>query len=184
MPYGRDFAVGGVSSLISPVFGSSRPTRLAFCAVNQRIPLWSKISVCGSFTSGSGILYSMTAPVFGSSLPISAPVLPVYQMLPSLSSSRPWGPECGVLSAYSLVAPVLGSIRPSVFVIWPVYQRDPSRVASGSWGRDAGVAAGHVLIETVAGPAITAPAGLAFSGKFLARYSVTVASWSGGMATP
>src|SRR5207248_7850372 len=120
--YGRDFAVGGVSSLISPVFGSSRPTRLAFCAVNQRIPLWSKISVCGSFTSGSGILYSVTAPVFGSSLPINAPVLPVYQMLPSLSSTNPWGPEWDVLRGYSLNRPVLGSSRPSTLFIWPVYQ--------------------------------------------------------------
>src|SRR6266849_2965045 len=48
MPYGRDFGEGGVSSLISPVFGSSRPMRLAFWTVNQRMPLRSKISVCGS----------------------------------------------------------------------------------------------------------------------------------------
>ena len=38
---------------------------------------------------------SVTAPDFGSSLPISEAVLPVNQMLPSLSSVRPWGPVCG-----------------------------------------------------------------------------------------
>src|SRR5919204_424571 len=169
MPYGRDFAVGGVSSLISPVLGSRRPTRLAFWAVNQRIPLWSKISVWGSFTSGSGILYSVTAPVLGSSLPIRAPVLPVYQMLPSLSASRPCGPECGVLSGYSLKAPVLGSSRPSTLAIWPVYQSDPSAVASGSCGREPGVGTGHSFIETFTGPETTTPGGLGFSGKFLVR---------------
>src|SRR5229473_1897868 len=136
MPYGRDFGVGGVSSLISPVFGSSRPTRLAFCAVNHRIPLWSKISVWGSRTSGSGIPYSLTAPVLGSSLPIKPAWLPVYQMWPSRSSTRPWGPEWGVLSGYSLNRPVFGSSRPSTLVIWPVYQSAPSAVASGSCGRD------------------------------------------------
>src|SRR5437879_4809900 len=116
MPYGRDFGVGGVSSLISPVFGSSRPTRLAFCSVNHKMPVWSKISVWGSLASGSGILYSVTAPVFGSSLPTRAPVLPVYQMLPSLPSTRPCGPECGVLRGYSLKRPSL-RIEPAEHVV-------------------------------------------------------------------
>src|SRR5207245_841514 len=121
--------------------------RLAFCAVNHRIPLWSKINVCGSFTSGSGILYSVTAPVFGSSLPIKAPVFPVYQMLPSLSSSRPCGPECGVLSGYSLIRPVLGSSRPSTLAIWPVYQSDPSLAAKGTCGREPGVGTCHAWLQ-------------------------------------
>src|SRR2546428_8018995 len=176
MPYGRDFGVGGVSSLISPVFGSSRPTRLAFCSVNHKIPVWSKISVCGSVASGSGIVYSVTAPVLGSSLPTNAPVFPVYQMLPSLSSTRPWGPECGVLRGYSLKRPVFGSSRPRTLFIWPVYQSDPSAVANGSCGRDPGVGTGHSLIETLAGPGITTPAGFAFSGKFMVTYSVIVAT--------
>src|SRR6266404_2012444 len=133
MPYGRDFGVGGVSSLISPVFGSSRPTLLAFCTVNHKIPLWSKISVCGSVALGSGILYSATAPVFGSSVPTNAPVLPVYQI-------------------------------------------DPSLVARGSCGRDPGVGTCHSLIETLVGPGITTPTGLAFSGKFLVKYSVMTAA--------
>src|SRR2546428_3025233 len=165
---------------MSPLLGSSRPTRFAFCAVNQRIPLGSKISVWGSFTSGSGIAYSMTAPVFGSSLPTNAPVLPVYQILPSLSSTRPWGPECGVLSGYSLKRPVFGSSRPSALVIWPVYQSDPSAVASGSCGRDPGVGTDHSLIETLAGPGITTPAGLVFSWEFFIQYSLTLATRSGG----
>src|SRR6266571_6494789 len=164
MPYGRDFGVGGASSLISPVFGSSRPTRLAFCAVNHRIPLWSKISVCGSFTSGSGILYSVTAPVLGSSLPIKAPVFPVYQMLPSLSSTSPCGPELAVLSGYSLTLLVFGSTRPRTLAIWPVYQSDPSRAASGSCGREPGVAARQIFIETLNGPGTTTAATLFFSG--------------------
>src|SRR5439155_23726028 len=173
MPYGRDFGVGGVSSLISPVFGSSRPTRLAFCSVNHKIPVWSKISVCGSLASESGILYSVTAPVFGSSLPTRAPVLPVYQMLPSLSSTRPCGPECGVLRGYSLISPVFGSSRPSTLAIWPVYQSEPSLAASGSCGRDPAVGTCHVLIETLVDPGITTPEGFPFSGKLSVKYSVS-----------
>src|SRR5262249_3532744 len=128
--------------------------------------------------------YSVTAPVLGSSLPTSAPVLPVYQMLPSASSTRPWGPEWGVLSAYSLKRPARGSSRPSTLAIWPVYQRDPSFAASGSCGRDPGVGTCHSLIETLTGPGMTTPAGFPFSGKFLARYSVMVAAWSAGRLTP
>src|SRR5258706_8096545 len=77
--------------------------RLAFCTVNHSMPLRSKIRVCGSFASGSGILYSATEPVFGSSLPINAPVFPVYQMLPFASSTRPSGPERTVFNGYSLI---------------------------------------------------------------------------------
>src|SRR5262249_10817409 len=172
MPYGRDFGVGGVSSLISPVFGSSLPIRFAFCTVNQRMSLRSKSSVCGSFASGSGILYSVTAPVFGSSLPINAPVLPVYQMLPSLSSTKPCGPECAVLSGYSLILPVVGSTRPSTLAICPVYQSDPSRAASGSCGREPGVGACQLLNVTFTGPSTLTPEGFPFSGKVLIRYCV------------
>src|SRR2546423_2342143 len=110
------------------------------------------MSVCGSLASGSGILYSVTSPVLGLSLPTSAPVLPVYQMLPALSSTSPCGPECGVFSGYSLTCPVFGSTRPSTFAIWPVYQSEPSCAASGSCGRDPGVAACHAFIDTLAGP--------------------------------
>src|SRR5437870_7271074 len=134
------------------------------------------MSVWGSVASGSGILYSVTAPVFGSSLPINAPVFPVYQMLPSRSSTNPWGPECVVLRGYSLKRPLVGSSRPSTLAIWPVYQSDPSAVASGSCGRDPGVGTCHSLIETFAGPGISTAAGLAFSGKFLVKYAVMVAS--------
>src|SRR6266702_7784953 len=172
MPYGRDFGVGGVSSLISPDFGSSRPMRLAFWTVNHRMPAWSKISVCGSFACGSGIGYSVTAPVLGSSLPIRAPVLPVYQMLPSLSSTRPCGPEWAVLSGNSLTWLVFGSTRPSTFAIWPVYQSDPSRAASGSCGLDPGVAACHALIDSFTGPGTSTAAGLPVTGNVLARLSV------------
>ncbi len=59
------------------------------CNVNQSVPFLSKIGVCGSRAAGSGILYSVTSPVFGLSLPMSAAELPVYQMLPSLSTVKP-----------------------------------------------------------------------------------------------
>src|SRR5207253_8758025 len=81
-------------------------------------------------------------------------------------------------------AAVFGSSRPRTLFIWPVYQSDPSAAASGSWGRDPGVGTGHSLIETLAGPGITTPAGFAFSGKFLVKYSVIVATWSAGTVTP
>src|SRR5438477_525085 len=132
------------------------------------MPLGSKISVCGSFASGTGILYSVTAPVFGSSLPIKAPVFPVYQMFPSRSSTRPCGPEWGVLRGNSLNRPVFGSSRPSTLFIWPVYQSDPSAVARGSCGRDPGVGTGHSLMEIFADPGITTAAGFPVSGKFAA----------------
>src|SRR6266849_10778902 len=149
---------------------------LEFCRVNHRIPLWSKTSECGSFAFGSGILYSVTAPVFGSSLPISDPVFPVYQILPSLSSTKPCGPEWAVLRGYSLNCPVFGSSLPSTLAICPLYQMAPSRVASGSCGRDPGVGTCHVLMETLAGPGVVIPAGFGFSGKFLIRYSVITAT--------
>src|SRR5581483_1740379 len=137
---------------MSPVLGSRRPMRFAFCTVNHRMPFLSKTSVCGSFASGSGILYSVTSPVFGFSLPMSSPVLPVYQMLPCLSSLRPCGPECAVFSLYSFTSPVLGFTRPSTLAIWPVYQSEPSRAARGSCGREPGVGADHCCMVTFTGP--------------------------------
>src|SRR5690242_578358 len=43
MPQGRDFSVGAVTSLISPVSGLSLPTIFPPCTVNQRVPFLSKI---------------------------------------------------------------------------------------------------------------------------------------------
>src|SRR5438128_10374633 len=105
-------------------------------------------------------------------------------MLPAVSSSSPCGPEWGVLRGYSVIRPVFGSSRPRTLFIWPVYQSDPSAAASGSWGRDPGVGTGHSLIETLAGPGITTPAGFAFSGMFLVKYSVIVAALSYGTVPP
>src|SRR5258707_14116595 len=150
--------------------------------VNHRIPLLSKISVCGSPDSGVG--YSVTAPVFGSSFPINDPVFPVYQMLPSLSSCRPCGPECGVLSVNSLISPVFGSSRPSTLANWPVYQSEPSLAANGSCGRDPGVGTCNFWNETSADPGTPAPAGLPFSGKPLTRQALSVSMWSAGSAAP
>ncbi len=138
--------------------------RLAFCTVNHRIPVLSKRSVCGSFAFGSGIGYSVTAPVFGSSLPIRAPVLPVYQTLPSLSSTSPCGPELAVLSGYSLTLLVFGSTRPRTLAICPEYHSDPSRAAIGSCGREPGVVACQIFIETLKGPGTTTASALFFSG--------------------
>src|SRR5262245_66108385 len=153
--------------LISPVLGSSRPMTLAFCAVNHREPLWSKLSVCGSFTAGSGILYSVTSPVLGSSLPISPALLPVNQMLLSRSSARPCGPVRGVLSANSSNCSVFGSKRPSLLASWPVYQMEPSLPAIGSCGREPGVGTGHTLIFACCGPSLLAPAGRGRPGHAL-----------------
>src|SRR5712691_1081197 len=130
--------------------------------------------VCGSFAAGSGILYSVTLPVFGSSLPIRLAWLPVYQTLPSLSSTRPCGPVCEVLSVYSLTVPVFGSTRPSLLVIWPVYQMAPSLAASGSCGREPGVGTSQSLIDACTGPSTILAAGRGRSGKLLIRYSVNV----------
>src|SRR5262249_40008891 len=113
-PYGRDFSVGEVTSLMSPVLGSSRPTMLAPCTVNQTMPSGAMLMVCGSFADLSGNGYSVVTPLLGSSLPIKPRLLPVNQMLPSLSSASPCGPVCGDLSVYSRIAPVFGSMRPSL----------------------------------------------------------------------
>ncbi len=56
MPYGFELGVDNVTSLMSPVAGSRRPTMLLFCRVNHMIPCLSKTAVCGSFAAGSGIL--------------------------------------------------------------------------------------------------------------------------------
>src|ERR1700676_436404 len=146
------------------------------------MPLLSNIRVCSSDLSGVG--YSVLAPVFGSSLPISDPVLPVYQMLPSPSSLRPCGPECSVLRWNSLISPVFGSTRPSTLANWPVYQSEPSFAANGSCGRDPGVGACHSLNETSAGPSMTTPVGLPFSGKALIRYALSGSTWSAGSGAP
>src|SRR5438874_816373 len=66
IPYGFDLGVGTGTIVILPVFGSSVPTILPTCAVNQSIPRLSKIGLWGSRIFGSGILYSVTCPVFGS----------------------------------------------------------------------------------------------------------------------
>src|SRR5262245_53696732 len=104
-------------------------------------------------------------------------------MLPSLSSTRPCGPVCGVLSGYSLIAPVLGSRRPSLPDSCPVYQIAPSLVASGSCGREPGVGTGQSSIFASTGPGMTTAAGRGRSGKFLMRYWVSVSTSSLGMGT-
>src|SRR5438128_10130969 len=111
--------------------------------------------VCGSRAFGSGILYSVTFPVLGSILPISAALLPVYQMLPSLSGCSPCGPEFGVGSANSLNCSVFGSNRPTTFARWPVYQMDPSGATAGSWGYGGllGVSHASIFTTTVSGGA-------------------------------
>jgi hypothetical protein len=112
------------------------------------------------------MVYSVTLPVRGSSLPTTAPPLPVYQMLPSRSSTSPCGPECAVFSGNSFTLPVFGSMRPSMLVIWPVYQSEPSRVASGSCGREPGVMPfSNTCIETCSGPGTITAGTLFFSGK-------------------
>src|SRR5208283_3967228 len=80
--------------------------------------------------------------------------------------------------------PVVGSMCPSALAIWAVYQIVPSSDASGSCGREPGVGSAHSLNVTCAGPATIAPCGLAFSGKFSARYVTRVTNWSSDSCAP
>src|SRR5262245_57097139 len=183
IPYGSERGCGIVISLMSPVSGFSRPTMLACWSVKNRMPFWSKMGVWGSRAAGSGIGYSVMAPVLGSSFPTSPFELPVYQMLPDLSTVSPCGPDAAVFSGNSFIAPVLGSSRPSTFAHMPVHQMLPSGVASGSWGREPSVGATHSLIDTEALPGIKTAFGRGISGKFFARYSPIVARSAGGTST-
>src|SRR5262245_25808853 len=136
------------------------------------MPFGAKSGVWGSRTS-SGSLYSVTSPVFGSSLPMYPFEFAVNQRLPSLSNSRPCGPEPGVLSGYSLDCPVLGSTRPRTLANIPVHQIVPPGPGSGSCGREPSDGAFHSLMATFTGPGITTACGRGRSGKFVARYDET-----------
>src|SRR5580692_684135 len=70
-------------------------------------------------------------------------------MLPSLSATKPCGPDRGVFRGYSLNSPVLGSSRPSLIAPCPVYQSEPSGASAGSCGRDFGVGTSYSLICTL-----------------------------------
>src|SRR5216684_1139355 len=72
----------------------------------------------------------------------------VNQMLPSLSETKPCGPEPAVFSGYCLNFPVFGSSRPSLFAVCPVYQSEPSGASAGSCGRECGVGTSYSLICT------------------------------------
>src|SRR5262245_15101663 len=169
IPYGLVRGVGGLTSLISLVLGSSLPTMFAAWSVNHRMPLRSISGVWGSRAAGSGILYSVTSPVFGLSLPTSAAVFPVYQILPSLSAVNPCGPLLGVFNGYSFIIPVLGSRRPRTLAHIPVHQIAPSEVASGSCGREPSEGTTHSLIVTFTSPGMITALGFGFSGKFFPR---------------
>jgi hypothetical protein len=137
--------------------------------------------VCGSFALLSGSGYSVVRPVFGSSLPISPRLLPVNQMLPSLSSASPCGPLYGDFNTYSRIAPVFGSRRPSLLTSWPVHQIEPSLDARGSCGREPSVGTSQILMSTFAEPGLSTATGRLRSGKLLIRYSVIAGHSSGGM---
>ena len=94
----------------------------------------------------------MVTPVLGSSLPTNPALLPVNQMLPTLSSVSPCGAVWGDLREYSRIAPVFGSIRPSLLANCPLHQIAPSLVASGSCGREPMVGTFHSLIVACVGP--------------------------------
>src|SRR5262245_14623266 len=130
------------------------------------MPFGANSGVCGSRTS-SGNLYSVMSPVFGSSLPTYAFEFAVNQRLPSLSSSRPWGPDAGVFSGNSLNWPVFGSKRPITFANIPVHQIDPSGPGSGSCGREPSDGTVHSLIDTFTEPGRTTAGGRGCSGKWL-----------------
>src|SRR5262245_46481636 len=122
MPYGSDRGVGESTNLISPVLGSSLPTLFAPCTVNQSVPFWSKRGVCGSGAL-AGSLYSVTLLVLGSSLPMYPFEFAVNHIFPSLSSTRPCGPDRAIVGRNSLISPVFVSTRPRTFAYWPEYQR-------------------------------------------------------------
>ena len=154
----------------------------ACCTLNHSRPLRSNTGVCGSRAAASGIGYSVTLPVRGSSLPTSAPLLPVYQMLPAVSSVKPCGPDCGVFNGNSFIAPVFGSSRPSTFAHCPVHQSEPSDAASGSCGREPSVGTIHSRMEIVTGPGTTTGSPPGLRGKCSARYVSTVSFIGAGRA--
>src|SRR6516225_4827118 len=88
-------------------------------------------------------------------------------MLPSLSATKPCGPEPGAFSGYSLNCPVWGSSRPSLFAPCAVYQSEPSGATAGSCGRDFGVGSSYSLIGTLRVPTAANAAIVATSVKML-----------------
>src|ERR1700730_8278692 len=85
IPYGPDLEVGGDTSVILPVLGSSVPTKLPACTVEYINPSLLNAIVWGSRALGLGILYSVILPVFGSIFPFNPTAFPVFQMLPAVS---------------------------------------------------------------------------------------------------
>src|ERR1019366_6315348 len=82
-------------------------------------------------------------------------------MFPSLSATRPCGPDFGVFKGYSLNSPVLGSSRPNLFTPCPVYQSEPSGATAGSCGLDFGVGTSYSWIRTFSVPTVVEPASVA-----------------------
>ena len=94
------------------------------------------------------------------------------QMLPSLSSTRPCGPDPASCSGNSLIWPGL-RIEPAEHVgelpgppDRSVRARRADRAAASP-----SVGTTHSLNDTFAGPAITTAAGAGFGGKCVARYA-------------
>ncbi len=92
--YGCDFGFGALTTLISPVFGLSRPIKFDAWKLKNKIPSLLKASVCGS-DFGSGILKTVALPVAGSTHPTVPFLLPENQGRPSLSSCTVCGFESG-----------------------------------------------------------------------------------------
>src|SRR5262245_32425002 len=131
IPYGLESGLATVTSLISPVAGTKRPTMLLTCKVNHRVPFLSKTAVCGSRAAGSGILYSVILPVRGSSLPIVPLLFPVYQILPCASGVTVWGLAFSG-KEYSQTSPVLGLSLPTRLPHIPAHHIVPSGASTGS----------------------------------------------------
>src|SRR5260221_10979388 len=70
-------------------------------------------------------------------------------MFPSVSATRPCGPEFAMSSGNSLISPDSGSSRPSLLASCAAYHSDPSGATAGSCGPEFGVGASHSLIDTV-----------------------------------
>src|SRR4029453_8226412 len=143
------------------------------------MPSGAMLIVCGSFADLSGMGYSVLIPVLGSSFPIRPRLLPVNQMLPSLSSASPCGPVYGDFRVYSRIAPDLGAIRQSLLAGRPVHHIEPSFAASGSCGREPCVGTSHKSMRALIGPERITADGRARSGKFFIRYSVIAGHSSG-----
>ena len=106
IPYGRERGTGTSTTRTAPVAGSSRPTRLLCCSVNQTLPSGPNTMVCGSRDPASGIGKRVIRRVRPSIRPIIALRLPAYQASPRESTTTVCGWVPGSATPSALAAQV------------------------------------------------------------------------------